>query len=155
MLLLLLLQMDVPFLDRWVNLCVCWGRGCFLLHGVLWCPQQHAGDEACCVPLVTALSVALHPGEASLLQALQLGAVGALLLQAGIQPRSASSKPVPCFMWSTQTLSHLPEVADDSRGCAGCGGAPLQAGSVVPALPFPVRTLAGAWIKGPESGHWS
>jgi len=61
MLVLLLLQMDVPFLERWVILCICWGRDSFLLlHNVLWCLQQRSGDEACCVPLATALLVFLR-----------------------------------------------------------------------------------------------
>lgn len=44
MLVLLLLQMDVPFLERWIILCVFWGRGCFLLlQNMLWGLQQHVG----------------------------------------------------------------------------------------------------------------
>lgn len=52
MLMLLLLQMDVPFLERWIILCICWGKGCFLLlHNVLWCLQQSVRKEECCIPL--------------------------------------------------------------------------------------------------------
>ena len=51
MLVLLLLQMDVPFLERWIILCICWGKGCFLLlRNVLWC-LQCVGVEECCTPL--------------------------------------------------------------------------------------------------------
>lgn len=52
MLVLLLLQMDVPLLERWIILCICWGKGCFLLlRYMLWCLQQHVAEEECCTPL--------------------------------------------------------------------------------------------------------
>lgn len=56
MLTLLFLQMDVPFLDRWVPLFVGREKGCFpLLCAVLGCLQQLGWDAARCVLLVMAL----------------------------------------------------------------------------------------------------
>lgn len=51
LMLVLLLQMDVPFLERWIILCFCWGKGGFLLlRNVPCCLQQRVGEEECCTP---------------------------------------------------------------------------------------------------------
>lgn len=61
MLVLLLLQMDVPFLERWMILCIFWGKGCFLLLcNRLWRLQQYVGEEERCTPLATALLAFFH-----------------------------------------------------------------------------------------------